>query len=269
MSATPSPPLLSIVIFTRDDGPHLRACLACLAESPPAASFEVIVVDNASRDDTAAVVEESSDRLTLRSVVLEVDSSFSAGNNLGLQRAEGEVVLFLNPDTLPVGEAVDRCLAVVRGDAGVGVVSPRLTFPDGAPQPTGWSLPTPRQLLREHVARDAREVAAGASPTTEVGWLMGCFLMGNRAFLAALGGFDEAFWFHGTDLELCARVGNAGRTVVRVEDCSLVHVGHRAWGAERRAASHEALVRWLRRDHGPVSAELVSAAARLAEALRR
>jgi len=259
-------PALSVVIFTRDDADHLARCLDSLALRPPRASFEVFVVDNASADRTPEVVAHSP--LPVRSLRVEQETSFSAGNNLGLARARGEAVLFLNPDTLPGGPTIDRCLAVLRADPGVGLVSPRLVYPDGGHQPTGWHLPDPKQLLAERLGDVDREVAAYDSGLTRVGWLMGCFLMGRRSMLERLGGFDEAFWFAGTDLELCSRVRAAGAAVVRVEDAELVHVGHRTWDAERRRGSHEALVRWLRRDHGPLSAGLAAAAAALVERLR-
>lgn len=256
---------LSIVIFTRNDAEHLGRCLASLAARPPRATFETIVVDNASEDDSAAVLAGAP--LAARHLALSEETSFSHGNNLGLAQARGEHVLFLNPDTLPTGAVIDRCLAVVRG-GGWGLVSPRLTWPDGTHQPTGWHLPTPRQLAREHFGRTGREVPPGEDPVTEVGWLMGCFLLGPRAAVESVGGWDEAFWFHGTDLELCARYDATSLGIGRVEDVSMVHVGHRGWDAERRRKSQEALVQWLRRDHGAASAEVVAAATRLVEAIR-
>lgn len=262
-------PLLSIVVFTRDDAEHVGRCLDTLRRAPPEATFEVLVVDNASSDDTEEVVEEAARELPLVSLRQRTETSFSLGNNLGLARAQGEAVLFLNPDTLPEGPVLDRCLAVLRSDPTLGLVSPRLRHTDGGHQPTGWHLPAPSQLLAEHLGGADREVAADPSGLTRVGWLMGCFLMGRRALLEQLGGFDEDFWFAGTDLELCSRVVDTGAHVVRIEDVEMVHVGHRQWRARRREDSHQALVRWLRRDHGPVRAELVRAAAALAERWRR
>ena len=261
-------PLLSIVIFTRDDADHLLRCLDTLRDAPPSAPFEILVVDNASSDPTPAVVAGAAD-LPLTSLRLETETSFSVGNNLGLARARGEVVLFLNPDTLPEGPLLDRCLTVLRSDPRLGLVSPRLQYPDGTHQPTGWHLPTPKQLLAEHLGGAGREVDADPSGLTRVGWLMGCFVMGRRATLRELGGFDEDFWFFGTDLELCSRVVASGARVIRIEDVELIHTGHQDWDPDRREASHGALVRWLRREHGPLQAGVLAAAAALVERWRR
>ena len=251
-------PQLSIVVFTRNDADHLRRCLGCLIATPPTADFEVLVFDNASEDDTPAVVADASRELdACRLLRTDQETSFSDGNNRGLAEARGRCVLFLNPDTEPVGDVLDEALQVVRHDSAVGLVSPRLHYPGGDPQPTGWHLPTPAGLARERLGLRSRHVEARpAARLTDVGWLMGCFLLGSKRFVQDLGGFDEDFWFHGTDLEFCARVKQAGRRVVRLETASLMHVGHREWDSERTRKSHAATVQYLRREHGPAAGAL-------------
>jgi GT2 family glycosyltransferase len=256
------------VIFTRDDADHLRRCLATLIASPPIAGFEVIVFDNASRDDTAAVVADAALQLDeCRLLRTETETSFSDGNNRGLAEARGRYVLFLNPDTEPSGAILDAVLEAVHHDAAIGLVSPRLEYRNGDPQPTGWRLPTPVALAQERLRLKTRHIEGSGAEVTDVGWLMGCFLLGPTDFIRELGGFDEAFWFHGTDLEICARVRKAGRRVVRLESASMVHVGHREWDDDRKKKSHAALVQYLRRDHGVAAA--LGAITAAAERLRR
>ena len=261
-------PSLSIVIFTRNDADHLRACLQSLVGSPPSGSYEVIVFENASEDVSQDVLESFRGRLPLGWIAAQEETSFSEGNNRGLAVCRGEFVVFLNPDTLPLAEVLDGCRDALRSDPTIGLVSPRLIYPDGSPQETGWELPRPGHLLREHLLGWSRVRRRDASGRTEVGWLMGCFLMGRRVHLLSLNGFDEAFWFHGTDLEFCARVGASGRSVVRLEGQRMVHVGHRRWDKERRRASHAALTQWIARDCGRGAARGVGALARVTEALR-
>ncbi len=259
---------LSVVIFSRNDAEHLARCLEALQEDPPAALHEVLVVDNASRDHSLEVVQSFAARLPVQVLPLREDTAFSVGNNLGLESASGESVLFLNPDTLPTAEIIGRCLEILSSEPNAGLVGPRLLYPGGEHQGNGWHLPAPGRLLSEHVGLAAREVSSSVGGLTEVGWLMGCFLLGHRQVLRELGGFDEDFWFHGTDLELCARVVGRGYRVLRVEDVAMVHVGHRGWDSARRRASHEALVRYTRREHGALAAAGVGSLAQLVEALR-
>ena len=259
---------LSVIIFSRDDAENLRRCLASLRDDSPSSLCEVIVIDNASVDDTAAVLAEFSGSLPLQVVSRTIDTSFSIGNNLGLALAGGEHVLFLNPDTLPTAAVIARCIEALESSPMAGLVGPRLVHPRGVQQANGWQLPHPLRLVGEHVGFVSREVPAAGGRCTEVGWLMGCFLLGRRSLIVDLGGFDEEFWFHGTDLELCARVRAAGRAVLRVEDVVMLHVGHQGWDSARRRASQRALVQYTRRQHGRVAARGVASLAHLAEVLR-
>ncbi len=239
--------MISIVIFTRDDAEWLGRCLGALREDPPVEPIEVIVFDNASVYGSADLVRTWEGANGERASLLRADrdTSFSQGNNLGLRAAQGELVLFLNPDTEPSGEVLDRCAQVLRDEGDVGLVGPRLVFPDGATQDSGWALPSPPQLFQERLGLATRLVAP-AVELTDVGWLMGCFLMGRRSDLVGLGGFDERYWFHGTDLEICARILKNGWRVARLESVQMVHRGHQEWTAERRAASRRATWKWLR-----------------------
>lgn len=259
---------LSLVIFSRNDAEHLDRCLGALRDDAPGSLVEVIVVDNASVDNSAEVLARFTESLPLQVITLNEDTSFSKGNNLGLYKAIGEYILFLNPDTIPTAEVIGRCLEVLEADEDVGIVGPCLIHPGDVPQENGWHLPHPGRLVREHLRASSRVVAESGDSYTQVGWLMGCFLLGRRRLLLELNGFDEDFWFHGTDLELCARVAASGRTVVRAEGVFMLHVGHQSWDFGRRSASHRALVQYTRREHGTVAACGVASMARLAEVFR-
>ena len=238
--------MISIVIFTRDDSEWLGRCLGSLSHAPPEEPVEVIVFDNASTDDTLDRVRSWRGPRGEQAAILRAtrDTSFSEGNSLGLEAAVGDLTLFLNPDTEPTGPTLDACAQVLRTRGAVGLVGPRLVYPNGDLQDNGWALPTPVQLLRERLVGAPRVVAPTGS-ITSVGWLMGCFLMGRTADLRAVGGFDRRFWFHGTDLEICARVRDDGWDVVRLEDHALVHRGHRDWTPARVRAARRATARWL------------------------
>ena len=259
---------LSLRVFSRNYASHLKTCLETLVANPPNVSYEVRVFDNASDDESLTILSEFVGQLPLSWIAATKETSFSDGNNRLLAEAEGHLVVFLNPDTQPEGALLDRCASLFGVTPDLGLVSPRLVYPDGSHQPTGWHLPSPTRLVREHIGLARREHLAGTSLLTDVGWLMGCFLMGERIFLSEIGGFDEEFWFHGTDLELCSRVHSKGRRVVRVEDCTLLHVGHQEWDRSRREAAQAALVQWLGREYGAVVSGGAGVAARLMESLR-
>ena len=240
--------MISILIFTRDDADWLGRLLTALRTDPPREPFEVLVFDNRSRDDTAGLVRSwrgpAGERAAL--LVAQEDTSFSRGNNCLLEAARGELALFLNPDTEPTGALLDAAAAHLRAQPDVHLVGPRLRFPDGLHQSNGWALPTPLQLARERMGQAERETPPSGTGATDVGWLMGCFLMGRTDQLRALGGFDERYWFLATDLELCARAGRRGR-VIRLDEQYLLHRGHKAWPPDRRRASRRATLSWILR----------------------
>jgi len=240
--------VISVLIFTRDDSEWLSRCLTSLAERPPREEFEVLVFDNVSQDSTAKVVRGWRGPRGMRASLLQAteDTSFSRGNNLLIQAARGDIGLILNPDTEPQGDLIDDAAALLREDLSVVCVGPRLVFPDGSDQSNGWALPTPVQLLRERLARSQRTIPPHKSSQTDVGWLMGCFLMVRTSDLRHVDGFDERYWFFGTDLELCSRLGHIGR-LVRLDEHLLVHRGHKGWPASRRQATRKATLQWMLR----------------------
>ncbi len=241
--------MISVLIFTRDDADWLGRLLSALRADPPSEPFEVLIFDNRSQDDTASRVRAwqgpAGERAAL--FVAQEDTSFSQGNNWLLEAARGELALFLNPDTEPTGGLLDAAAAHLRAQPDVHLVGPRLRFPDGSHQSNGWALPTPLQLVREHMGEAEREAPSSGTGATDVGWLMGCFLMGRTTQLRALGGFDERYWFLATDLEFCARAGRQGR-VVRLDEHELLHRGHQAWPPDRRRASRRATLSWILRN---------------------
>ncbi|MCO4773076.1 MAG: glycosyltransferase family 2 protein [Deltaproteobacteria bacterium] len=244
--------MISILIFTRDDEEWLSRCLRTLRDDPPAEPIEVIVFDNLSQDHTAALVRAWRGAQGERAGLLlpKQDTSFSRGNNLLLDAAAGELALFLNPDTECGGALLDAGAFTLRADPTIALAGPRLVFPDGTHQSNGWALPSPVQLLKEKLAGAPRELPTSGTGLTDVGWLMGCWLMGRTEQLRRLGGFDERYWFLATDLELCGRAHQLGR-LVRLDEHVLLHRGHQSWPESRRRASHKATLQWLLRSLRP------------------
>jgi len=239
--------VISVLVFTRDDAAWLGRCLGALAGDSPE-ELDVVVFDNVSTDDTGQVVRSwrGARGEQARLITATVDTSFSEGNNALIAAADGDVSVILNPDTEPSPAMLHALAERLRTSPRIAMVGPRLVFPDGTPQSNGWRLPTPTQLLAERLARREREVPPSGAGETDVGWLMGCCLAAHTPELRAVGGFDLGFWFHGTDLELCGRMGKRGR-IVRLDEHVLIHRGHRDWTPERITAARKATARWLLR----------------------
>lgn len=139
--------MLSVCVVNWNTRDLLRACLQSLYRYPPSEPIEVIVVDNASADGSAAMV-----RAEFPQVVLIANSEnlgYARGNNQAMQRAQGEFILLLNPDTEVFEDTLDNALAFMRAHPDAGAIGAKQLFPDGRVQPSVRGFPTPANLLSE------------------------------------------------------------------------------------------------------------------------
>ena len=237
MTRTP-PPDLSVIVVTWNTAAMAEVTVRRVLERSGALSVEVLVVDNASTDGTAASLRRafaSEPRVT----VLDAGGNlgFPRANNLALDRARGRHVLFLNPDT-EVGEGtLEACVRELDAHPDVGVVGCRLVSADGRIQVEGarrayrvrhllWEalyLHTlfPRSPVFAHQVMGDDDHAG----VMDVEAVSGAFLMTPRSLALALGGLpDELFMYH-EDLAYCVRVLQAGRRVRYRGDVETLHHG--------------------------------------------
>lgn len=135
--------LLSVVIVNYNTREDLRACLTALHDCRPMP--EVIVVDNASKDSSAAMVREYFPRVVL--LTPGRNTWFCGGNNLGLAAAHGKYALLLNPDTVPPPGALGRMVQFMEANPAYAGVTVQLRYPSGDIQRTCSRIPTYTYLL--------------------------------------------------------------------------------------------------------------------------
>jgi len=246
---------VSIVVVTwrsaDDVGPLLASLDATLARGA-----ELVVVENASGDDTPARVRVQAPRACV--VENAINRGFATAANQGLATSAGAYVLFLNPDTVVHEDAIERAVAHLAADPSIGVLGCRTLNPDGTPQPTVDRFHTVNGLVYEALTSRRRVDAGprGLAPqaTCDVDWVYGSFLLCRRSALAAVGGFDESYEMYGEDLDLCHRVRAAGYRVVYFADATITHRGNRSgarrWGARRDVEVLKGTLRFFRRRRG-------------------
>ncbi len=223
-------PLLSVIVVAYRSRDELPACLASIPRRIAGRPVEVVVVDN-SRDADGTTAWIRNEFPWVDCVVPEANLGFGRANNLGFRRTTGECVLFLNPDTLVNEAALAQCVKRVRDEPGIGLVSPRLELADGSMDlacrrsvPSLWDGFCRASGLAAAFPRTA--LFAGynlthlpVDGTYDVGMINGAFMLGRREVLAAVAGsdgsvFDERFFMYGDDIDLCIRMGRAGRRIV-------------------------------------------------------
>jgi N-acetylglucosaminyl-diphospho-decaprenol L-rhamnosyltransferase len=235
-----SPPTLSVVIVNSDGLSDTLACLESIERNPPGCSFEMIVVDNCSREPSFGPIAARFPQA--RTLEAPRRQGFARNYNQGIGAARGEYVLILNNDTLVPAGALDALIAALRGDERYGVVGPRLVGRDGAiqhdcardlPTPAGYLVAQllldpaypPGRLWRRALAWQAARRRSGPVPC-----ICGACMLVRRADLEAVGLLDEGFDFYYEDVEWCHRFQRRGRTVGYVAEAAITHLGDQSLG---------------------------------------
>ena len=227
-----SRPVVSVIIVSYGTRDLTLAALESVRNRRHEVDLAVVVVDNASPDDSADAVEREHPWATL--VRAEENGGFAAGANLGARAAVGEWLLFLNSDARLMDQAITRLLAAARSLTHPGAVAPRVEGPGGTERSVGRYYGPWRDFVRAfHLYRlfprwgrfDDVHVRRLPRKTAPVEWVSGACLLVRRDVFEEIGGFDEAYFLYVEDMDLCYRLGRAGRTNLYVPAAVIHHAG--------------------------------------------
>jgi len=246
-----SPPTLSIVIVNYNARAHLENCLESLAAAPPAIPHEIVVVDNASSDGSAAAVRARWPGVTI--VEEPTNRGFAAGNNAGIRAGTGTLVLLLNNDTLVPAGAIDRLVGRLAEHPEAAVAGPRLVDADGIVELTFGPMMSPFAELRQKIVMALHglriaPVSAWVERATRrervVDWVSGACLLVRRAAAEQAGLLDERFFLYTEDVDFCAAIRRQGHRVLFTPAAEIVHLRGRS-----RATAPAAMEDAYRRSH--------------------
>jgi len=210
----------------------LRACLKSLEEVKDEASFEVIVVDNASLDGSVDMVQREFPWVRL--IRLCYNIGFAGGHNLNFRYAKGRFFMPLNSDTVVHPRAIRNLVEFMKENPSVGISGPKLLNPDGSLQYSCRRFPTPQAALFRNTIlgkwfpknRYAREYLMQDWPHDEVkdvDWVSGAAICVRRELFERLGGFDERFFMYLEDVDLCYRAHQSSYRVVYLPTAVITH----------------------------------------------
>jgi N-acetylglucosaminyl-diphospho-decaprenol L-rhamnosyltransferase len=225
---------LSIVILCWNDKKVIGDCLRSIYDQTREFDVEVIVSDNGSTDGSIEFIHQAYPKVQ----VLENGKNlgFAQGNNVGIDRSTGEYVLILNPDTIIHSQALENLVACADRHPEAGAFGCRVLNPDGSfqnparPFPTIWRSWIAALYLRPlaHFSNVfISDIYTGWDGRTErvIDWQSGCCVMFRRDVLQALGGFDNQFFYHYEEVDLCLRTWKAGHSIVYTPDAVITHLG--------------------------------------------
>lgn len=262
--SAPEPVDLSVVIVTHNSAPALGQCLPALAASldalPADVSREILVVDNASSDETKAACQREESVTFLE---LKRNTGFGAGCNHGVAAASGEFLLFLNPDVALDKSAMQILMQEFQALPNAGAVAPRMRHPDGSFQATCRNFPDRRNILASRgsalgkfFSQGAVYTLADSDVTVAVPAAAATCLLMRRELFLEIGGFDERFFMFMEDTDLCLRLHQAGFQVYFIPAAGGTHAwgsgsgGQAATTGERMRRHHQSVLRYFRK-HDP------------------
>ncbi|MGI9089237.1 MAG: glycosyltransferase family 2 protein [Chthoniobacterales bacterium] len=227
-------PDLNIVIVNWNTRELLRECLKSVFAEPTGLVLEVLVVDNASTDGSAAMVQDAFPRVRL--IESGGNLGFAKGNNLAFPLCTASTILLLNPDATLRANALCILLTFLAEHPEVAAVGPKLLHPRLQLSVLGCgNQPTLRRMFNHYffLARLFPRIKAFEGlfyyigvhdqAPRKVGWLAGTCLMVRREVVDQVGGLSERWFMYAEDVEWCARMRGAGWNICHVPEAIAEH----------------------------------------------
>lgn len=225
---------VSVIIVSWNTEALLKECLQSVFGATRAIDFEVIVIDNASRDGSVAMVEKEYPQVKL--VKNSRNRGFAAANNQGIALAQGRYVLLLNSDTVVLDDAIEATVRFADAHPKVAVAGCRVLNADRSLQPTCFMYPSLLNMLLSssylyklfpgsRVFGRERMTWWDRADTRDVDVVTGCFMLARRDAIDQVGCLDERFHMYGEETDWCYRFKQAGWRVVFTPDGQIIHYG--------------------------------------------
>lgn len=223
---------LSITICSWNTIDDLRACLQSLRSAKDEGDFEVVVVDNASEDGSADMVEAEFPEFRL--LRQHVNLGFTGGHNLAIRDRRGRDVALLNSDTIVHEGAIRSLMKFMSEHPDAGIVGPKLLNPDGSLQFSCRRFPNPvaaafrntllgkifpnNRFTREYLMTDWEHV-----DPREVDWVSGAAMFIRADVIEKIGALDPKFFMYCEDVDLCKRTWAANWKVMYLPEAVITH----------------------------------------------
>jgi N-acetylglucosaminyl-diphospho-decaprenol L-rhamnosyltransferase len=252
---------ISAIVVTYNSAQTIESCLKCLKEALNFHESEIIVVDNASKDDTRDIVLRFLP--DSKPVLLPRNLGFAAGVNAGITHSHGQYILLVNPDLFLNSGCIQGMLQFMKDHKDVGAVGPKLIYPSGERQPSCRRYPAFRAILASQFPSITKWMWRGIlthylmgetelSEPLEVDWLMGACILIKHEVIEDVGGLDDRFFLYREDTDWCLRARQKGRKIFYLPKMETVHKYERqsARGMNRQFVWHIKSMILFYRKHG-------------------
>lgn len=236
---------ISIIIVNWNTGDLLYNCVKSIVEETLETKYEIIIVDNDSKDNSCNNIEEDFNNVKI--IYSNENLGFSKGNNLGIKEAKGDYILLLNPDTLILNNAIDKAFKKIKEyNSKKLLMGIRLLNGDRTLQLSSCKFfNMTNSIFSSYVFSKDEHYK-----THESDWVMGAFMLINKDFYNEVGGLNEEYFMYSEDMELCYKVKKNGGKVIFYSEAEIVHLynqsGKNKFNKKRDKVVTESTIKFIR-----------------------
>lgn len=236
-------PTLSIITISYNTKQIMLDCLESIIKYTKGITYEVIVIDNNSKDGSVDSLKQFCKKFPVVKLVdAKENLGFGRGNNLGVEKSNGEYLLFLNSDTLLFDNALKESVDILREHPETGAYSCRLLNADRSFQPSGGHFPTFGNVFAWQLFIDDLPFVGELIPSfhpkqsqyernIKMDWVTGAFMMIKRDLFDKVGGFDKNIFMYTEEMELSYRLAKLGHPTFYTNSPAIIHLGGASGGS--------------------------------------
>ncbi len=224
----------SVIVVSYNTSDLLKACLRSVAEAENKCEIEIVVVDNASADDSVAMVRDDFPQVKL--IASDVNLGFAAANNLAYAETDGDFVFLLNPDARLKDGSLDAMIEFMNDNPRCGIAGGLIRNPDGGLEPSARRFPgvmnkflimtgLSDRFPESRIFGRADYKFFEHDRPLQVDWVPGTFTALRRTMLDEIGFFDNRFFMYFEETDLCLRARRNGWQAYFVPFAEIVHEG--------------------------------------------
>jgi N-acetylglucosaminyl-diphospho-decaprenol L-rhamnosyltransferase len=221
---------ISVIVVCYNTSKLLPEMMDSLQAAKGPLTIETIFIDNASKDDSVAVIQNRYPHCRL--ITNPVNVGFGRANNQAVPFLQGRYALLLNTDAFVAPDTLLKTVAYMDAHSDVGIVGVRLVGRDGLAQPSARSFPNPWDtflrrsgLIRFCTDQRAQELMPHAIAPVVCDWVPGCYYMVRKAVIDQIGLLDPRYFLYFEEVDHCLATKRAGWKVVCLPDTTVVHIG--------------------------------------------
>lgn len=214
---------ISVIIVAYNNQETIKDCLNSIFKYLKE-EVEVIVIDNNSEDKTLEILETYKEKIYL--IKSETNLGFSKGNNKGVKKAKGKLILLLNPDVYLIDNSIKELTLFLETNSQVGIVAPKLKKSTGEIQKSVSRDPSLSGAIKEYIFGQKNAYSQyypKIEEPVEVECVYGAAMLMEKETFEKVDGFDERYFLYFEDLDLCRKVRKLGLKVIYFPGSVLIH----------------------------------------------